>query len=55
MSASFLLPLLAIVTAGSIGIAAAGGTVTSGLLGQTDMRVFDSEPAADLDREAQVA
>ena len=31
------------------------GTVTSRLLGQTDMQVFDSAPAADLDREQQAA
>ncbi len=101
MSASFLLPLVAIVTLGSIGIAGVGGgatfaalivlsamdlpvalagllisieplidmgrtalnvsgsitagTVTSRLLGQTDMRVFDSDAVIELDREAHPA
>jgi len=98
MTASFLLPLLLIVTVGSIGIAGVGGgatfaalivlsamdlpvalagllisieplidmgrtalnvsgsitagTVTSRLLGQTDMQVFNSDAVVDLDSEA---
>jgi hypothetical protein len=99
MTASFLLPLLAIVAFGSIGVAGVGGgatfaalivlsamdlpvalagllisveplidmgrtalnvsgsitagTVTSRVLGQTDMRVFASDAEINLDSEAQ--
>ncbi len=92
MTASFLVPLIVIITIGSIGIAAlivlsamdlpvalagllisieplidmgrtalnvsgsiTAGTVTSRLLGQTDMQVFDANAAVDLDAEQQAA
>ncbi|MEJ7806456.1 MAG: cation:dicarboxylase symporter family transporter [Telluria sp.] len=101
MTASFLVPLMAIIVIGSIGIAGVGGgatfaalivlsamdlpvalagllisieplidmgrtavnvsgsitagTVTSRLMGQTDLAIFNSKESADLDRETQSA
>ncbi|QYF93908.1 cation:dicarboxylase symporter family transporter [Massilia sp. PAMC28688] len=101
MTLDFLVPLLAIIVVGSVGIAGVGGgatfaalivlsamnlpvalagllisieplidmgrtalnvsgsitagTVTSRLMGQTDMEVFNSDEVADIDREAQPA